>query len=177
MKRIRINFHQIFRICFALSNHINCKFFNRIKRISYESQFDSTSTRYKLSPPYWVRSCMFSYYYYFLSTICHEATTQQAFNYIPKDKYFGVQKVYFFLLQFFLRAEEKQGYSGKSIDFKLLLLSCFFHPFWLPIFFSKSFLNSCLKLEKTPVCHEKWLFRFLKNLMLTFLKRFHNFIK
>ena len=123
-----------------------------------------------------MRSCMFSYNYYFLSTICHEATTQQAFNYIPKDKYFGVQKVSFFLLQFFSRAE-KQGYSGKSIDFKVLLLSCFFHPFWLPIFFSKSFLNSCLKLEKTPVCHEKWLFRFLKNLNLTFLKSFHNFVK
>ena len=60
-----------------------------------------------------------------------------------------------------------QGVKSKGKVEKVLIskFSCFFHPFWLPIFFSKSFLNSCLKLQKKPapaVCHEKWLFRFEK---------------
>ena len=38
----RINFHQLFRIFFALSNQPIRKFSNRIERISNEFQFDST---------------------------------------------------------------------------------------------------------------------------------------
>ena len=42
----RINFHQIFRIFFALSNQSNRKFSNRIEQISNEFQFDSTLTQH-----------------------------------------------------------------------------------------------------------------------------------